>query len=579
MIPRKSLTFLQAALVVLRQQGEPLTPKQIMHLALTWRLVESDGLTPHTAMRARLYTDIKRHERKSPFRVVGPGRFGLREWRRDITALTQTSAYLRAAVAVLEREQQPMTAKAMIKEALDLGLLEESASHNTMRARLSMNVAQNREASTFARTGANTFVLRQWIREGRFTEYKARPFAKELSRGQRVLAIPQGALDRAGRFQGVCRDWQPYADLLESTDLPTHIERFVAEGSDDWKQVLTYILVRLPDQRCVAFRRGSYSNIASFLAGQRCLGFGGHVDQDDRSLFSADWGIRSGAERELAEEMGTSATVDELEVVGVLNDDSSPVGLRHFAFVFEARLKTTPQRPKDLKGEWDVNELTFTSKDDIEADFHSFEYWSQLCAMEYLGAQPQGARVKRRTPNVQFNPRALYVVAGEIASGKTEVSRAIAETLNLHGLSTREVVESLVGEPLDEQRRLVFADLAGQLVSTDAGVAAYADELVRRVREMTQGGVVIDGVRHPAAIERLRKARRDVVVVYVETLPDMAFALYNLRNRHASLDDFRAMRQHSVERQLPLVAPEADLTIYNYGSLESLRSAVREALA
>lgn len=558
-----------------------MTAREITHLALDWRLAESDGKTPHTAMRARLYTDMKQRGRESPFLLTAPGRFALKEWSHEIGPLTQTSSYLRAAAAVLERDERPMTAKAIVREAKKLGLLESSASDNTMRARLSMNVAQNREASTFARTAANNFVLREWIRNKRFDEYKSKPFAKELRRGQRVLVLPQSAIDAVGRFQGVSREWKPYLDAVREESGATYLDRVEAENSDGWKQVLTYVLVTLPDGRYVAYRRGSYSNIASFLAGQRCLGFGGHVDEGDRGLFTlGDWGIRSGAERELREEMeGDQGLVGQLEPIGVLNDDSSPVGVRHFAFLFKATLSTIPDTPQDLKGEWDVNELSYVSVEDVEDDLHSFEYWSQLCALQLMGAKPGGARVKRRSSWDPSGGAQLYVIAGEIASGKSEVSRTIAAELDIPLLSTREVVEGLLGVNLDEAKRAEFSDLAGQLVSSAVGVKDYATELVKRIREGGNSGAVIDGLRHPGILEELRKAGLNPTVVYVQTLPDVALRLYQERRKtEVSVEEFRTVRQHSVERQIPLIAPKADLVIYNFGTLESLQKLVAEEL-
>lgn len=73
-------TFLEAALRILTEAGEPLSPSQIVERAVAQGLLHTRGETPHQTMKSKLSTEILRRKDASPFMRTERGRFGLRAW-------------------------------------------------------------------------------------------------------------------------------------------------------------------------------------------------------------------------------------------------------------------------------------------------------------------------------------------------------------------------------------------------------------------------------------------------------------------------------------------------------------------
>lgn len=72
------LTFKKAAEKILSDSDRPLSPSEIVELALEANIIETDGATPEATMGAQLYLDI-RNNPKTPFKKVGRGKFTLKE--------------------------------------------------------------------------------------------------------------------------------------------------------------------------------------------------------------------------------------------------------------------------------------------------------------------------------------------------------------------------------------------------------------------------------------------------------------------------------------------------------------------
>ncbi len=219
--------------------------------------------------------------------------------------------------------------------------------HNTMRARLSVHVRRHGQNSIFVRTGPGHFFLRKLVDPTKI--FETRPLRAPLP-AERVLASPTEWLDQRGRFQGIRTVYKGLANDLLRQSICTYMERLDAERSDSFKQILTYVMVTR-GSRILAFRRGSYSSVEDYLRGSLCVGFGGHVSESDSTLFNrSDLGLADSAVRELTEELRLPAAErlrlearQGLNLVGVLNDDSSAVGRRHFAFLFRYEVSDDPK--------------------------------------------------------------------------------------------------------------------------------------------------------------------------------------------------------------------------------------------
>lgn len=72
--------FLNAAYRVLREQGRPMSARDITEAALSSDYLNTSGRTPSQTMKSKLSTDILRNGDESLFMRSGQARFALREW-------------------------------------------------------------------------------------------------------------------------------------------------------------------------------------------------------------------------------------------------------------------------------------------------------------------------------------------------------------------------------------------------------------------------------------------------------------------------------------------------------------------
>ncbi|MBE3050153.1 winged helix-turn-helix domain-containing protein [Candidatus Bathyarchaeota archaeon] len=145
------MSIREAAIQVLRAAGQALTAQRITECILAQGLWQTQGKTPHATVAARLYTDIQASGERSPFVLVGPQTFGLRELgakpsqakpasppktpskpgateprRREATG--GEYSFLDAAEKVLERfgDKKPMHYRQITEKALELGWVATS---------------------------------------------------------------------------------------------------------------------------------------------------------------------------------------------------------------------------------------------------------------------------------------------------------------------------------------------------------------------------------------------------------------------------------------------------------------------
>ncbi len=210
-----------------------------------------------------------------------------------------------------------------------------------MKSKLSVEIRRRGARSTFVRTAPGQFYLRE-LTVGQAV-YEARPWEPPVT-SETVMVFPATVLTRPTlAFQGVTTTLKRHQEMFRS-GVCRPLPRSQAETTEEYKQVLTYILVQRGD-RVLAYRRGVYNHVEQMLKGADCVGFGGHVTSDDRGLFSDDdVGLHEAAARELGEELKLPIIDRErlirregLDLIGFLNDDSSDVGRRHFAALFTYR--------------------------------------------------------------------------------------------------------------------------------------------------------------------------------------------------------------------------------------------------
>lgn len=186
---------------------------------------------------------------------------------------------------------------------------------------------------------------------------------------EQVLVVPTDRFHALGVFQGFC---PRVADYLPALLDPAHLHylpRRLAENDPSYKQLIPYVVVRWRDQ-VFTYTRGHAGN-ETRLRALRSLGIGGHICAEDGAA-SAD-PYRTGLMRELEEEVCLETTYNE-RLLGLINDDSTPVGQVHLGIVHLLDLSEPRIRHRDeaLVG------AAFASLKQLRQFREEFETWSQF---------------------------------------------------------------------------------------------------------------------------------------------------------------------------------------------------------
>ena len=163
----------EAAERVLKEARKPLHVREIARIALEKGLWQTRGKTPHATVGARLYTDINRRKEESPFILVAPQTFGLRDHSEEPPPPVAYFSFTDAAERVLEQqnEKQPMHYRAITEKALELGLLktEGKTPEATMYAVVLTEIRQRQNRGLqprFVKHGRGYVGLARWTPVG-----------------------------------------------------------------------------------------------------------------------------------------------------------------------------------------------------------------------------------------------------------------------------------------------------------------------------------------------------------------------------------------------------------------------------
>ncbi|NDJ84408.1 MAG: hypothetical protein GYB66_00845 [Chloroflexi bacterium] len=174
------MTFLQAAVEVLRQAPRPLSVSEITRLALEHGYIDSMGQTPRQTMSAVITGSLRRQPETgdlSPFVRVERGRYRLRTAADplpdnfiDHAIFQQQGEYLTyrdAAYEVLKTEGRPMHYTNIAALAIEWGFLnpESMTPETSLSAQLYRDIQQHGSASAFRRDGPGIFSLAEWEHE------------------------------------------------------------------------------------------------------------------------------------------------------------------------------------------------------------------------------------------------------------------------------------------------------------------------------------------------------------------------------------------------------------------------------
>ncbi len=189
---------------------------------------------------------------------------------------------------------------------------------------------------------------------------------------ERVLVVPGSEFDRLGRFQGFSAEVDRYLSDLLAPGLGSFHARRDVEDDPGFKQIIPYVIFRSGDL-IFTYRRGKQQG-ESRLHALRSLGVGGHVAEEDADGQSTLDAYELALRRELDEEVaiGSEGT---LRRVGLINDDSNPVGAVHLGVVHVYEL----DRPSIKPREEGLADPEFVEVLELRRYWEEFETWSQIC--------------------------------------------------------------------------------------------------------------------------------------------------------------------------------------------------------
>jgi predicted NUDIX family phosphoesterase len=193
---------------------------------------------------------------------------------------------------------------------------------------------------------------------------------------EQVLVIPRDRVPGGCGFTGLRSADEPdLAELRQAiADNGRYLDRPLAEESPAWKQLIPYVVLR--DEGRVFLMERTDAGGDPRLHRKASIGVGGHLNPVDAGQDPLNIGLR----REWAEELD-AAWQPEFRLVGMLNDDSNPVGSVHLGVVFEVEAAGRPVQVREvekLRGR-------MVEPTEVGAAWDRLETWSQLVAAEWLG--------------------------------------------------------------------------------------------------------------------------------------------------------------------------------------------------
>lgn len=192
---------------------------------------------------------------------------------------------------------------------------------------------------------------------------------------EQVLVLPRDRVPGGCDFTGVRPADDAVLGRLRAAvrAYGTYISRPEAEDDPSRKQLIPYVVVRDGSQIYLMERTRAGGDPRLHL--KATIGVGGHLNPVDRG----DDALMEGLRREWSEEL-TADFAPRFELVGLLNDDSNPVGSVHLGVVFTVEADggaVAVREHEKLSGR-------FASPEEVAAAWDRMETWSQLVATHLL---------------------------------------------------------------------------------------------------------------------------------------------------------------------------------------------------
>lgn len=195
---------------------------------------------------------------------------------------------------------------------------------------------------------------------------------------EKILVVEHEVVFNNGHldFQGF-NNGLSVSGIIRNFDTRFQVRRGLAEENTDWKQLITYIIVKR-GQEAFMYERltgGGEARLHSKIS----IGVGGHMNKVNNT---AGWNetFKHNAFKELNEELIFTLPIGErpsLVPVGLINDDSDAVGMVHLGIVAILDLPedsdVAVRETDKLKGSW-VNIMDLFKTE----HYSRLENWSKL---------------------------------------------------------------------------------------------------------------------------------------------------------------------------------------------------------
>lgn len=192
-----------------------------------------------------------------------------------------------------------------------------------------------------------------------------------MKHDESILVVKRNLLFSHKPWQGFKTD--NTKDILHTIEQHHQFQpRGIMETDPEYKQIIPYMIFTHDNQYFLMQRKATASD--QRLKNKFSLGIGGHVRKEDINNASFEqWGAR-----EFQEEITYPGSYT-IKLVGILNDESTPVGQVHMGLIFLLQ----GNKPEiSIKSELQSGSLVSLEK--CKAHYEQMEKWSQIIFNEFL---------------------------------------------------------------------------------------------------------------------------------------------------------------------------------------------------
>lgn len=180
-----------------------------------------------------------------------------------------------------------------------------------------------------------------------------------------ILVVKRSHLFPHGAWHGMHQiDYHRYAQLI--SEKKEFLPRSIMENDPNYKQIIPYLVFQHQHRFFLMQRQAKASETR--LKNKYSLGIGGHIRAEDMT----DDNIMTWAQREFQEEVSYASSYT-VEPLGMINDDSNPVGQVHVGLVFLLQGNSSAIRVKE-----ELKSGELLTLEECAVYYEQMETWSQI---------------------------------------------------------------------------------------------------------------------------------------------------------------------------------------------------------